>query len=571
VDGTLSDSGFYGNLISVSLDKPALIQAGQDIVNLAFDGQNLRGSDVTRIVAGRDIYDTPVPNNGGGADPVLMLGGPGTFDLEAGRNIGPLTNQQQLLDAHATGAATNLVAGIDAVGNANNPNLPHESADINVLFGVGPGIDLATFESDYIAPGSSVAGVASTTPALIAFMEKYDAGLGVDTGLQSDSDAAQNKVGTLTAADAWKQFQALPSYVQQLFAEQVMFNVLTQVGEDYNNAASPYFQQYARGYQAINTLFPASLGYTANNLDGGTNGANQLASTGNLDIRSTTIQTQQGGNVSILGPGGQALIGSTTAPPAIVDSDGNVVAGPGTMGILTLEKGDIDIFTDQSVLLAQSRIFTEQGGDMTIWSSNGDINAGKGAKTSADVPAPQYVCDPNHYCTVDARGEVSGAGIATLQSIPGVPPGTVNLIAPRGTVDAGDAGIRAGNINVAALQVLNADNIQVTGKATGIPVVEAVNTGALTAASSAASAASQMAQDIVKNNASGGAARRWSISVQVEGFGSGGSDDDSKKKRGTERVGYDRSSAVSILGFGAVGPAQRAAFDADERERMGRM
>ncbi|WP_155640974.1 filamentous haemagglutinin family protein, partial [Burkholderia pseudomultivorans] len=182
---------------------------------------------------------------------------------------------------------------------------------------------------------------------------------------------------------------------------------------------------------------------------------------------------------------------------------------PGTMGILTLEKGDVNIFTDQSVLLAQSRIFTEQGGDMTIWSSNGDINAGKGSKSSADTPAPQYVCDANHYCTVDARGEVTGAGIATLQSLPGVPAGTVNLIAPRGTVDAGDAGIRAGNLNVAALRVANADNIQVTGKATGIPMVQAVNTGALTAASSAASAASQMAQDIAKNNASGGSQRRW--------------------------------------------------------------
>ncbi|WP_233834827.1 filamentous haemagglutinin family protein [Paraburkholderia sp. ZP32-5] len=571
VDGTLASSGFYNNLVTVSIDKPALIQAGQDIVNLAFNGQNLSSSDVTRILAGRDIYDTPVPNTGGGAAPVLTLGGPGTFDVEAGRNIGPLTSQQQLFDAHVTGTSTNVLTGIDAVGNSNNPNLPHESANINVLFGVGPGIDLATFESDYIAPGSAVTGVPSTTPALIAFMEQYDAGLGVDTGLQSDQTAARNKVGTLTAAQAWTQFQALPSYVRQLFAEQVLFNVLTQVGEDYNNAASPYFQQYARGYQAINTLFPASFGYTANNLDGGTNGANQLASTGNLDIRSTTIQTQQGGNVSILGPGGQALVGSTTAPPAIVDSDGNVVAGPGTMGILTLEKGDIDIFTDQSVLLAQSRIFTEQGGDMTIWSSNGDINAGKGAKTSADTPAPQYVCDPNHYCTVDARGEVTGAGIATLQSIPGVPLGTINLIAPRGTVDAGDAGIRAGNLNVAALQVLNADNIQVTGKATGIPVVQAVNTGALTAASSAASAASQMAQDIVKNNASGVGPRRWVISVQVEGFGDAGSDGDPKKKRGVERVGYDSSSAVSILGFGSVGPAQRSALDADERERLGRM
>lgn len=574
VDGAVDTSGagdgFYRNLVTLSVDKPALVQAGQDIVNLAFWGQNLRSSDVTRIVAGRDIYDTPIPPSGSGVVPVLSLGGPGWFDIQAARNIGPLTSPGELYNRNAnTGGIAHPFTGIDAVGNANNPNLPHESANVNVLFGVGPGVDLQGFVSTYIAPGSSVEGVPSATPALIAFMEQYDAGRGVDTGLQSDKDAALAKVGRLTADDAWKQFQALPSYVQQLFAEQVLFGVLAQVGADFNDPASRYNGQYARGYQAINTLFPASFGYTANNLGGGSNGANKQVSTGNLDIRSTTIQTQQGGDVTILGPGGQALVGSTTAPPQIVDADGIVVAGPGTMGILTLEKGNVDIFTDQSVLLAQSRIFTEQGGDMTIWSSNGDINAGKGAKTSADSPAPQYVCDANHYCTVDARGQVTGAGIATLQSIPGAPKGTVNLIAPRGTVDAGDAGIRAGNLNVAALRVVNADNIQVTGKATGIPLVQAVNTGALTAASSAASAASQVAQDIAKNNASGVAPRRWTISVQVEGFGDNGPDGGGKRRK-TEQVGYDSSNSVSLLGFGAAGPTQRTLLSKEELGKLNR-
>lgn len=505
-----------------------------------------------------------------GAIPVLALGGPGWFDIQAGRNIGPLTSQAELYDRKVSaGGIAQVFTGIDAVGNANNPNLPHESANINVLFGVGPGVDLPGFISTYIAPGSSVAGVPSATPALIAFMEQYEAGLGIDTGLQVDKDAALAKVGRLTADDAWKQFQALPSYIQQFFAEKVLFGVLAQVGADFNDPASRYNGQYSRGYQAINTLFPASFGYTANNLGGGSNGANRPASTGNLDIRSTTIQTQQGGDVTLLGPGGQALVGSTTAPPQIVDSDGKVVAGPGTMGILTLEKGNVDIFTDQSVLLAQSRIFTEQGGDMTIWSSNGDINAGKGAKTSADTPAPQYVCDANHYCTVDSRGQVTGAGIATLQSIPGAPKGTVNLIAPRGTVDAGDAGIRAGNLNIAALHVVNADNIQVTGTATGIPLVQAVNTGALTAASSAASAASQVAQDIAKNNASGVAPRRWTISVQVEGFGDNGPDGGSKRRR-PEQVGYDSSNSVSLLGFGAAGPTQRTLLSKEELGKLNR-
>ncbi|MDQ7979712.1 filamentous hemagglutinin family protein [Paraburkholderia sp. SARCC-3016] len=572
LESTGATAGFYDDLLALVVDKAAFIQAGWDILNLSFQGQNLREDDVTRVIAGRDIADTPLPPNNSGAVPGLVLGGPGTFDVEAGRNIGPLTNEQQFVDSHAFGIKPNLptVLGIETVGNADNPNLPHESANVQVLFGISPGVDYSGFISAYIDPASSVPGVPSATPALITFMEQYDAGQGVDTGLAHDNAAAQNSVGTLTAAQAWAQFQVLPSFVQHIFAQQVLFNVLTDVGNDFNNAASPFHGQFARGYQAINTLFPASLGYTANSLDGGTNGANKLVQTGNLDIRSTTIQTQQGGNVSIFGPGGQALVGSTSAPPEIVNSSGQVVAGPGTMGVLTLEQGDINIFTDQSVLLAQSRIFTEQGGNMTIWSSNGDINAGKGSKSSADVPTPIFACDPNHFCAVDARGEVTGAGIATLQTIPGATPGNVDLVAPRGTVDAGDAGIRvSGNLNVAALHVANADNIQTQGTKTGVPTVAAVDTGALTAAGATTSAVNQMAQDIAKRNASGVPHRHWIISVRVEGFGD--DDDNNAKKRKPQQVGYDSSSAVSIIGFGGVGQTQKAVLSTKEQEGLGKI
>src|SRR6202012_2981821 len=167
----------------------------------------------------------------------------------------------------------------------------------------------------------------------IAFMEQYDDGLGIDTGLVNGKPQV-----TLNATQAWQQFQKLPVLVQELFDEQILFKVLTTVGQDFHDPSSPFVGQYARGYQAINTLFPASLGYTANSLAGGNNGASNLVTTGNLDIRSTTIQTQQGGNVSILGPGGQALIGSASAPAEVTNASGEVVAGPNSMGILTLEQ-----------------------------------------------------------------------------------------------------------------------------------------------------------------------------------------------------------------------------------------
>jgi filamentous hemagglutinin family protein len=545
-DGVLESGGAYDKLLQISVDKSALIQAGQDIINLAFRGQNPRDSDLTRILAGHDIRDGKnFLFNANFVAPALVLGGPGTFDIEAGRNIGPLTSQAQIF-ALETSAYNNPLTGINTIGNAGNPYLPHQSANVQVLFGTGPGIDNQAFVANYIAPGATIPGI-NTTSDLIAFMQQYNSGLVIDTGLVND----RPKV-TLTADQAWAQFQALPISVQQLFSEQILFKVLATVGQDFHDPNSPFFNQYARGYQAINTLFPASSGYTANSLNGGANGASNLVTTGNLDIRSTTIQTQQGGNVSILGPGGQALVGSSSAPPVITNSDGKVVVGPGAVGILTLEQGNVNIFTDQSLLLAQSRVFTEQGGDMTIWSSNGDINAGKGAKTVADVPPPQYVSDNDHYNTLDARGEVTGAGIATLQTIPGAAPGSVSLIAPRGTVDAGAAGIRvSGNLFIAALTVLNANNIQVQGVSVGVPTVQGPPVGALTTASNATAATQQAAAPAQSNND-----RPSIIIVEVLGYGGGGDtpgqdqQNDDQRRKARDQQGYNQNSAVQFVKFG---------------------
>ncbi len=524
VDGMVDGNGIGFQQLVVAPSKPAQLRAGNDIVDLAFLGQNLHTSDLSLISAGRDIVDTPLSNSGFstplanpyGVVPSLLLSGPGTFDVEAGRDIGPLTNQTQVVGTfyNANGSLGGIQTGIDTIGSQQNPFLPHQGANLVVLFGIGPGVGDTAFIGRYIDPASagSVAGVPSFVPDLINFMEQYQAGQG-------------GAGTTLTADQAWAAYQALPQAVQRLLVEQTFFKILSLTGTDYNNPDSLYFHQYARGYDAINTLFPAALGYTANNLNGGSNGASQPVQTGNLDIRSSTIQTQQGGNISIFGPGGQALVGSSSAPPFLVDAQGNVVAGPNTQGILTLEKGGIDIFTDRSVLLAQSRIFTEQGGDMLIWSSNGDINAGKGAKTSSEIPPQQYVCDTDHYCLLDAKGQVTGAGIATLQSVAGAQQGSVALVAPRGTVDAGDAGIRvSGSLIVAAQQVANATNIQVQGSKSGVPVVAHVDTGALAAASAASVAAEQSA---VSGNSSGERAASL-ITVEVVGFGS--PDEEEKKK-----------------------------------------
>lgn len=255
------------------------------------------------------------------------------------------------------------------------------------------------------------------------------------------------------------------------------------------------------------------------------------------------------------------------------------VVGPNQQGILTLETGNIDIFSDQSLLLAQSRVFTEQGGGIVIWSSNGDINAGQGAKTTTLIPPLTFTCDVDDFCTINPAGEVTGAGIATLETIAGAPPANANLMAPRGTVDAGAASIRvSGNLNIAALFVLNAFNIQVQGVTVGIPTTATPSIGALTAAGNV-TGATQAAMQPPASTAAGGATSV--VIVEVIGYGGGDAgngtapdqpqqprknDDDRRSDNVAPQ--YRDGSAVQIAGYGLLNDAEAAILTPEERARL---
>ncbi|WCD83366.1 filamentous haemagglutinin family protein [Pseudomonas sp. TUM22785] len=505
--------------------RPARIMAGRDIVNsgqltgtllpqfagLATSTGNLfihdDPTDISIVSAGRDIlYST------------FNVAGPGTLEISAGRNI--------LMEDKA--AVTSLGA---IVPGDNRPG-----ADIVMQAGVGAGPDYLAFAQRYLDPANRVEAGGSLAGGGVA--KTYEVELA--------AWLAQRFGFSGTSEEARAYYAALPAEQQRVFAREIYFAELRAGGREYNDAESPRFGSYLRGRNAIAALFPT------HDVAG-----NPILYQGDITMYGGAgVHSNFGGGIQMLTPGGQQVFGIEGEAP------------PSTAGVITQGAGDIQLFANGSVLLGQSRIMTTFGGDILAWSAAGDINAGRGSKTTLVYTPPRRVYDNWGNVTLSPSVPSTGAGIATLAPIAEVPSGDIDLLAPLGTIDAGEAGIRvSGNVNIAALQVVNAANIQVQGKSNGVPVVAAVNTGALSSASSAASSASDAAEGVARDQQAASRQRQPSIfTVQVLGFGN---ERVAPSGEGAGRTPtYDSGSSVQVLGAGQLDDQARNQLTPEEQRNL---
>ncbi|MEA3390814.1 MAG: filamentous hemagglutinin family protein [Pseudomonadota bacterium] len=509
---------------------PLRMTAGRDIVASGTVGaSNLivhsNDTDVSVISAGRDI----IYSN-------FDIAGPGTLEVTAGRNIlqedrGSFTSIGPIrADDTSDGASIALIAGMTGVNwdavrdfyldpsRLADPARPlgeqNGVTDEGIVESVGKLVkvydaELAAWLFDrygYVAEGSFAEFVSANGLVDANGVKLPAAQLGERLSALGFKDAATNQ-GNLSAllrstdmfdygyadgaaslneaqsgllTQVQERFDGLSPEQQRIFLRQVYFSELREGGREYNDADGPRLGSYLRGRLAVATLFPDK------DADG-----NVIDRSGDIIMyRGSGVRTNFGGDIEMMAPGGQIVVGVQNV---MTDEDQK------TAGVMTQGSGDIRIFSEQSLLLGLSRIMTTYGGSILGWSEEGDINAGRGANTTVLYTPPLRTYDAYGNVRLAPQVPSSGAGIATLNPIPEVPAGDIDLIAPLGTIDAGEAGIRvSGNINLAALQVLNAANIKVQGEAAGIPVVAAVNTGALTSASSASSAVANQAAELAE-------------------------------------------------------------------------
>jgi len=306
-----------------------------------------------------------------------------------------------------------------------------------------------------------------------------------------------------------KAFKDLTDEQQAIIALEKFYDLLRDAGKEAAKTG-----KYTGGYTAVKNLFGKDK------------------PVGGLFTRAREIRTTSGGTISLGIPGGAITMAS--------EIFGNPLTPP---GIVTEYGGSISTFTNGNVDIGQARIFTLRGGDITMWSSNGNIAAGTSPRTVVTAPPTRVVIDVQSAdIQTDLGGLATGGGIGVLAAVEGVKPGNVSLIAPKGYVDAGDAGIQAtGNITIAGNVVLNATNISSGGSTTGAapaaPAAPSVAT--VTSASSATAASNSTAvkpaeQQQTTETANSEQEMPSIFTVEVIGYGGGAADEeeDEDKDRG---------------------------------------
>ena len=317
-------------------------------------------------------------------------------------------------------------------------------------------------------------------------------------------DAYLARVGAASAgSSALATFQALPAERQLPWLAEVLRLDLVAAGEAAAgagtgaSAGAGFDAAYANAYQALDLLFPQSA-------------RPGLASLGDIVLPTSQIRTAQAAGITLLAPGGGINAGALVP--------GAITKKPNELGIVTVAGGAILAAVRDNFEVNQSRVFTLAAGDIALWSSEGNVDAGRGAKTVTGAPAPVLRLDADGNLVLDTSGAFSGSGIAALSA-----EANVGLFAPRGEVNAGEAGIRsAGNLTVAAAQVRGADNIAVSGQTSGDTGVTAVaTTAALAATSQTAGAATAATASPSDDDERRQRRRRRNLFLDFLGFGSG--------------------------------------------------
>ncbi|MBT9571373.1 MAG: filamentous hemagglutinin, partial [Pseudomonas umsongensis] len=206
---------------AVTAPKSVAVRSGRDVRDFTVQAQHPNAGDRSVIEAGRDVVFSAGANRSDTQG--IFIGGPGRIEVTAGRNI----------DLGTSG-------GIVSRGDLDNPGLASGGADIQVLAGAG-------------AAGLDVAGAINRLTARLAAGAADESTLWLARWLTGN-----NQLNAGNALAAVRTVATQGTDAQRDSVRNLVFAALRQTGRDANKADSGFAGDFARGYAALELVFPGS-------------------------------------------------------------------------------------------------------------------------------------------------------------------------------------------------------------------------------------------------------------------------------------------------------------------------
>ena len=524
----------------LSLAKPVFVKAGKDLLNVSFQIQHNVNDSTSVVTAGRDIkFEVSRNPETGTLLPTNMeikVAGPGQLTVVSGRDIDLGSSD-----------------GITSIGNTFNTALPDSGANVSVVAGIGDGkLDAVGFANKYLAGTDNKYFVENNkySTQLTEYMRS------ISGNKLLSSDEARVIFSNLSKSDQSKFEKQLFSLVQGVYFKelQIAATVLAKATNKTDQDAAQF-----KIFKLTETLFPGTtllssnaLGSTllggeaqlasykdyftniakAGYLDDSKNVTSIMASikaitgqvnsgnlsrakAGDISLFFSKIHTIDGGDINLVTPGGGVNAGLAVSSVGERDAE--------NVGVVVKGQGNISAIVRDNFAVNLTRVMTLDGGNIDIGSTEGNIDAGRGAQSALSAPPPKKSFDTNGNLIVTFPPVLAGSGIRTI-SQPGNTAGDVLLYALNGIIDAGEAGIGGNNITLAANAIVGANNIQVGGVGTGVPVASTGSLAAgLTGTSNMTANVSQVAQAATgvdeKGSENNKNAALGMFTVEVLGFG----------------------------------------------------
>jgi filamentous hemagglutinin family protein len=409
-----------GDMDLVFLDVPeaAQISVGGNMNNCGFEGMNLAANDVTSINVNGDIFNQSAFTS---------------VDL-----------------SQVSGAVAPLISDLSEAQPITVDGVSITSTTLATSFYYNPTTQILTYQ--YI-PGVSLAGL----------LPKLE-GLTIQTGIDSFGNPETTQVSILNGADAQAllaPYLAPPvdnapgSSIGYTLGGGGQFDITARsmdLGTSAGIQSAGPTLYTVRGSHPLASLFgnggvfdhgaDINVTTTGNHSANGdlVGNSDPYVTSGDLvgdvDMFSSSIASLDGGNVSI-NAGGDVNAGSSVF----------TVNTSGTTGIYSTSQGDVTVIANGNINVNGSRITTYDGGNVTVESLDGNINAGTGASTPVGVTGNYE--DPVTHILYSTSLQIPFSGITALTfparsaSYPAPPAvlGNILVEAPNGNVNANAAGI----------------------------------------------------------------------------------------------------------------------------------